>query len=227
MSSQISVNNLKYKIRENNADKYILNGINFEFKKSDLITISGPSGSGKTTFVYALAGLLDDIEGEIKVGTASLHTMNRKEKDNFRLNNIGLVFQNLNLFEFMNVEDNIAMPLLAKNKPITEEIKVKIGMYLELMQLGKIQNKLVSSLSGGEKQRVAIIRALIDNPKYVICDEPTANLDSKSTLQFMDLLVKLKNHTDNTIIISTHDDRVVRFSDKNIELVDGRIVSQT
>lgn len=227
MTTQILVDNLKYKIIENNKEKYILNGINYSFKKSDIVTISGPSGSGKTTFVYALAGLLDDIEGEIKVDCASIHSMNRKEKDLFRLNNIGLVFQNLNLFDFMNVFDNITMPLLAKNKPITNDVENKIDKYLQLMQLDGIQNKIVSSLSGGEKQRVAIIRALIDDPKYVICDEPTANLDSKSTMQFMELLINLKKHTDNTIIISTHDDRVIKFCDKNIELVDGKIINIT
>lgn len=123
----------------------------------------------------------------------------------------------------MNVEDNIMVPLYLKNRKITEEIRSKISHYLDVMCLGQIQKKSISNLSGGEQQRVAIIRALIDDPEVVLCDEPTASLDSENTRQFMETLVKISKESGAAIVIVTHDARVFAYGDVKVTMIDGEL----
>ena len=123
----------------------------------------------------------------------------------------------------VNVEDNIMVPLYLKNRKITEEIRSKISHYLDVMCLGQIQKKSISNLSGGEQQRVAIIRALIDDPEVVLCDEPTASLDSENTRQFMETLVKISKESGAAIVIVTHDARVFAYGDVKVTMIDGEL----
>ncbi|PXV93252.1 putative ABC transport system ATP-binding protein [Lachnotalea glycerini] len=219
----VRIENINYKIKEGEKTRNILKDVNYSFLNNSITVISGPSGSGKTTLLYAIAGLLDDVDGEIYIDNFQINKLTKKKKDEFRLNNISMVFQNLNLFSFMNVEDNILVPFYIKDKKIDEDVHRKISEYLQLMNLGQIQNKSIQSLSGGEQQRVAIIRAIIDNPKVILCDEPTASLDKNNVVIFMETLLKIKKSTESTIIIVTHDERVTKYGENKISMVDGSI----
>ena len=222
-NSIIDMIDVNYSIIEAGKERVLLNNITHSFRKGAISTISGPSGSGKTTLLYAIAGLVDNVKGNIMIDGVTINSMNEKNRNNYRLNNLSMVYQNLNLFSFMNVEENILVPLYLQDKPITAETKKMIARYLDIMSLGRIQNKDINSLSGGEKQRVAIIRALISNPKIVLCDEPTASLDEQNVNVFMNTLVDIKNETNTSFIIVTHDQRVFRFGEDKCYLSDGNI----
>ena len=135
-----------------------------------------------------------------------------------------MIFQNLNLFSFLNVEDNILMPFYAKKIKVDFKVKKEVSDYLKLMNLEGFEKKTINQLSGGEQQRVAIIRAIIQKSKVILCDEPTANLDSENTEIFMSNLLKIKDNLKSIIIISTHDSRLANYADVNIMLKDGKIV---
>ena len=222
-NSIIDMIDVNYSITEAGKERVLLNNITHSFKKGTISTISGPSGSGKTTLLYALAGLVDNVKGNIMIDGTTINKMNEKDRNNYRLNNLSMVYQNLNLFSFMNVEENILVPLYLQNKQITAETKSRIVKYLDIMSLGRIQNKDINSLSGGEKQRVAIIRALISDPKIILCDEPTASLDEQNVNVFMNTLVDIKNETNTSFIIVTHDQRVFRFGEDKCYLSNGNI----
>ena len=216
-----TVQNLTYTVQEAGKDRMILNHINCSFEKGKIYTISGPSGSGKTTLLYAMAGLLDHVQGEVRIGDTELLTERRRTRDRIRLEKIGIVFQNLNLFDFMNVEDNILVPYYLRKQKISMKVRRQIAEYLDLLNLGQIQKKQISSLSGGEQQRVAIIRAITSAPQMILCDEPTASLDSENVYIFMEALLKLQRDSKSTIIIVTHDQRVYDYGDEKIQIVDG------
>lgn len=216
-----TVQNLTYTVQEAGRDRRILNHINCSFEKGKIYTISGPSGSGKTTLLYAMAGLLDHVQGEVRIGDTEILTERRRTRDRIRLEKIGIVFQNLNLFDFMNVEDNILVPYYLRKQKISMKVRRQIAEYLDLLNLGQIQKKQISSLSGGEQQRVAIIRAITSAPQMILCDEPTASLDSENVYIFMEALLKLQRESKSTIIIVTHDQRVYDYGDEKIQIVDG------
>lgn len=215
--------NLTYQVIEGNDKRKVLNDINFTFQDGKLYTISGPSGSGKTTLLYAMAGLLTDMTGNIYLENEPFSAKRRSARDKIRLEQMGMIFQNLNLFSFLNVEDNILVPFYVRKEKVTREIKEKVSKYLDAMNLGQIQKKNIQSLSGGEQQRVAIIRAMISNPKIILCDEPTASLDSENVLAFMEALLKMQREQNATVVIVTHDDRVFQYGDEKLRMVDGSL----
>lgn len=221
MKTIAEIKNLKYVVQDAGKERTILNSVNCSFGQGKLYTISGPSGSGKTTFLYAMAGLLDNVQGSVRIGETELLKEKRHTRDRIRLEQIGMIFQNLNLFDFMNTEDNILIPYYLRKQKISKEIHRQIAEYLDLLNLGQIQKKNIASLSGGEQQRVAIIRAIVSKPKLILCDEPTACLDSKNVQIFMDALLKLQRQSHSTIIIVTHDQRVYDYGDEKIHIVDG------
>lgn len=220
----ITLKNIEYSIYEGNKTRKILNIPDALFKDNEINVISGPSGSGKTSLLYVLAGLLDIKSGNVFIDSNDLYSLSKDEKDRFRLNNIGIIYQNYNLFNFMNVTDNIVIPMLLNNIPITNEIYKAVNNYLLKMNLGNIGNKSINTLSGGEQQRIAIIRSLICKPKIILCDEPTSSLDSTNTKIFMDTLQVLKKEYNNTIIIASHDKQVMSYADNLITLKDGEII---
>ena len=221
MMNAATVQDLTYTVQEAGKDRVILNHINCSFEQGKIYTISGPSGSGKTTLLYAMAGLLDQVRGEVHIGETEMLRERRRTRDRIRLEKIGIVFQNLNLFDFMNVEDNILVPYYLRKQKISMKVRRQIGEYLDLLNLGQIQKKQISALSGGEQQRVAIIRAIVSAPQLILCDEPTASLDSKNVYIFMEALLKLQRESRSTIVIVTHDQRVYDDGDEKIQIVDG------
>lgn len=223
MNEIMKIEHVNYKIQEGEMVRSILNDVSCILEEGTLYTISGPSGSGKTTLLYAMAGLLDELTGVIRVNGEDLVAMKRRAKDNYRKQNVSMIFQNLNLFPFMNVKDNILVPFHIRKMPITPEIKRNVAYYLDLLHLGQIQKKSVAALSGGEQQRVAIIRAMIANPRLLLCDEPTASLDSENVIAFMDALVKIQREQKSAIVIVTHDQRVFEYGDEKMTMTDGRL----
>ena len=222
----VSLKNLVYSIKEGGTERKILNDISYDFIPSCISVISGPSGSGKTTLLHSMAGLLNNVTGKIIINGIDYNEMKtQREKDIFRLNNISVIFQNLNLFSFMNVEENILMPLYVQKKVINKLIHEKVMYYLDIMNLGQIGKKSIKMLSGGEQQRIAIIRALISEPKVILCDEPTASLDRKNVDIFMSTLDKVKEESKAVIVVVTHDQRVQAYCEKKIYMDDGKLYS--
>lgn len=220
----IELKDLNYVIQDGMSKRTILNKVNVTFQKGQLSTITGPSGSGKTSLLYAMGGLLGDASGNIMINGTDLNAIKlQKEKDKFRMRNISIIFQNFNLFPCLNVEDNILMPhyIMGSRKIINASIEE----YLDRMQLGQIQKKMISQLSGGEQQRVAIIRALLSDTNILLCDEPTASLDEKNIDILMDILQEKKGEM--MIVIVTHDERVYRHSTCRYHLINGELSGQT
>lgn len=222
--SNIRANNLVYTIKEGQTVRNILNGISCEIQQGILTAISGPSGSGKTTFMYALAGLIESLQGEVLYGDKSIYDLRNVQRDNFRLNNINFIYQHLNLFGFMNVEDNIKLNYMLRNEKVSQELEARIDKYLEIMNLGNIRKKEIQSLSGGEKQRVAIIRAFVSGANYIFADEPTGNLDKKNSLLFMECLKGIMKESKSTVVLVTHDKKILDYGEQQLIIEDGKLV---
>ena len=219
----IQIEHLTFQVLEGNQKRQILNIPQYTFDEGKINVISGPSGSGKTTLLYALGGILEISSGSVKIDGTSIYDLKKEKRDHFRMEHMSMIYQNFNLFSFMSVEENILVPYFVRGLKVDKKVKQKVADYLELMNLGHIQNKSISALSGGEQQRVAIIRAMILKPSVILCDEPTASLDSENTLRFMENLIALNKEKPTTVIIATHDEKVMRFAESKIKMIDGRI----
>lgn len=224
MSTAIKTKALTYTVIEGESQRNILDNLNCEIEKGVLTTISGPSGSGKTTFMYALAGLIDTVQGEVQYEDTSIYSLKPTARDDFRLNNISFIYQHLNLFNFLNVEDNIKLSYILGNEKVSETVEKQIDRYLSIMNLGNIRKKEIQSLSGGEKQRVAIIRAFVSGAQYIFADEPTGNLDQKNSVQFMECLTDIMEETNATVVLVTHDSKILNYGKNQIIIEDGEIV---
>lgn len=196
--------------------------ISFDIQKGEFLTIQGPSGSGKTTVLGLLAGLEKADEGNILIADKELTSMTEDELALFRRYNIGFVFQSFNLIPTLNVVENISLPLFPERMPrkIMIERAQKVAKDVGLSER---LNHYPNELSGGEQQRVAVARSLINEPKVIFADEPTGNLDSKTGEKVIELLRQLNKERGQTFVLVTHDDKIAKESDRIIKLVDGRI----
>ena len=203
----------------------VLDKVNVEFDYGKMYVIMGHSGSGKSTLLH-LIGLLDSpTAGEIIFDKTRLEQLSNIDKDNMRALKIGYVFQDFYLNSKLTAYENILLPMLI-NKNIRKQDRVNVGEnLLKLVGLEKVKNKYPKELSGGEQQRVAIARALANNPKIILADEPTANLDSKNEIFILDLLKKLKKDG-KCIIVASHNDIIKKYADEVMYLEDGRIVKK-
>ncbi len=199
-------------------------GIDLTIEQGEFTAIVGPSGCGKTTFLNMLGGLDQPTSGSIQIGDTELINLNESELIDFRLHNIGFVFQAYNLIPVLTAKENVEfiMELQGKSK---KERDQRANDLLTEVGLGDRVDSKPSKLSGGQQQRVAVARALASKPKFVLADEPTANLDSTSTETLLDLMEKLNREENITFIFSTHDDRVVKKARRIIRLEDGKIIS--
>jgi len=203
---------------------HAVNGIDLSFEQGEFAAIVGPSGSGKTTFLNMVGGLDQPTEGEIIVDGTDIGHLKSREMINFRLNNIGFVFQAYNLIPVLTAKENVEfiMHLQGRSKhdrnQRTKELLAAVG-------LDDRMNSRPNKLSGGQQQRVAVARALASKPKFVLADEPTANLDTKSTENLLDIMEKLNKDENITFIFSTHDARVVAKARRVITIEDGKVVS--
>ncbi len=201
-----------------------LDNINLKFNEGELIVLKGSSGSGKSTILSLLAALSKPTSGEVIVDDKRISKLPDNFASSFRRENIGFIFQKYNLIPTLSVKENILLPLIPNN-PDQDECDSKLKTVLDQFNISHKKESIVKTLSGGEQQRVAISRALINNPKIIIADEPTANLDEKLSLDFCDILKNLKTHN-KTIIVATHDPIFfdLEFVDKIIEIKNGNII---
>ena len=206
----------------------VLKDVNFEARMGELLMLVGPSGCGKTTLLSVIAGTLGTDRGEVEVFDAPLHKMDKQAVTQFRAANIGFIFQQYNLIPTLNCIENVSVPLRIQGQRAAVAEK-KAAKMLETVGLGKRMHHRPNMLSGGQQQRVAIARALVHEPKLIICDEPTAALDSENGAKVMEVLKNVAAKPDRCVIIVTHDNRIFKYADRMTHMEDGRIdhVDQT
>lgn len=197
-----------------------LNNVNINIEKGEFVAIIGPSGSGKSTLLHLLGGLEKISSGSIKVNGKDISKLKDIELAEYRRKEVGFVFQQYNLIPVLNVEENIELPLMLGNDDIDE---IYISELIEVLGLKDRKNHLPSQLSGGQQQRVAIGRSLSTKPSIILADEPTGNLDSKTTDEVMELLKKSIRKFKQTLIVITHDINIAKKADRIINIVDGTI----
>lgn len=200
----------------------VLHGIDADIRSGEMTYIVGESGSGKTTLISIMCGILFPTLGEVKVFGTDIYALSDTELVNFRLQNMGFIFQQYNLIPSIDAASNAAVPLIAQGMERLEA-REKAKAILGQLNILDQADKLPSQLSGGQQQRVAIARALVHEPRLVVCDEPTAALDASSGRRVMDLLRDVAVAEDRACIIVTHDNRIFDLADRILVLEDGRI----
>ncbi|SRR5579859_969288 len=200
----------------------VLRGLDLKIPMGEMTMLVGPSGCGKTTLISIIAGLLDTTEGDLEVLGQHTEKMSARERILFRQENLGFVFQQFNLLPALTAAENAAVPLLVAGWRRREAIE-KASDLLAMLGLGERTNALPSRLSGGEQQRVAFARALIHEPRLIVCDEPTSALDAKTGHQVMELLSESAVRLDRAVIVVTHDNRIFEFADTIAHMEDGLI----
>ena len=216
----LSVKNLKKSYNDGKSKLEVLKDVSFDLKKGSILTIKGPSGSGKSTLL-SLLGTLDTQDS----GDIAINNKNLKDYDDFsevRNNHIGFIFQFHNLISELNVTENVCVPAFISNKAIDHNF---LDTLFEYFQLTNKENAFPLDLSGGEKQRVSVMRAIINKPSIIIADEPTGNLDEKNALKLIDLFKKLNKDFGLTFIIATHDNKVFDIGHQKMELSDGKLLN--
>ncbi|ABR36836.1 ABC-type lipoprotein export system ATPase subunit/ABC-type antimicrobial peptide transport system permease subunit [Clostridium beijerinckii] len=213
--------NKYYRLKDN--DKFhVLNNINLSFNAGELVSIIGESGSGKSTLMNLIGGLDSDFSGELLVNEKDIKKLRRKELDKYRKNEVGFIFQSFNLIGHLSVLDNVTIAMTLSNVRKKKRLK-RAKEILRDLGLENHINKKPSQLSGGQKQRVAIARALINNPKIIIADEPTGSLDSKTTIQVLEIMKDI-SRKGKLVIMVTHSERVASASSRIIKISDGEII---
>ena len=203
-----------------------LRGVSFEIEPASFVSFVGPSGSGKTTLLNLIGCLDKPTEGNLSVVGMDVLKLNRHESAQFRGDNLGFIFQDFNLIPVLTVYENIEYPLIiVKNTPAGERRK-RVMAVLEAVGMLDQKDKYPDQISGGQKQRVAVARALVSDPKLVLADEPTANLDSKTAYTIIELMKKMRNERKTTFIFSTHDQKIVGEAEIIYSLADGELVDK-
>jgi len=203
-----------------------LMGITLEIEQQTFVSIVGPSGSGKTTLLNLIGCLDSPNNGEIKVDGVHVNDFSRKEAAVFRGTNIGFIFQNFNLLTVLTVYENVEYPLIMVLNVQQNERRKRILKYLDAVGMTDQKDKYPSQISGGQKQRVAVARALVTDPKLVLADEPTANLDHATAFKVIELMRQMQRDLKTTFIFSTHDPKIVREAEIIYTLEDGRLVNR-
>ncbi len=201
-----------------------LNDVNLAIEEGEFTAIVGPSGSGKTTLLNIIGGLDNPSDGQVMIAGTEITNMKESQLLDFRLRNIGFVFQAYNLIPVLTASENVGYVMMMQKRP-KGETDQRVKELLMEVGLGDKMNKRPGHLSGGQQQRVAVARALASKPKFILADEPTANLDSKSTADLLDIMLKLNKEEGSTFVFSTHDQRVIDRARRVITLEDGKIVS--
>ncbi len=200
-----------------------VDGVNIQIEEGEFTAIVGPSGSGKTTLLNLIGGLDHPTSGEVWIGGKNISHLSKNELIDFRLHHIGFVFQAYNLIPVLSAQENVEFIMLLQNRPKPE----RIGRAKQLLQMVGLETRMHNrpgELSGGQQQRVAVARALASKPQFVLADEPTANLDSNSTAQLLDMMHDLNKKEKMTFLFSTHDQRVIDRAERVIMLEDGKVV---
>lgn len=220
----LELNNVHKIYNTTHIEVHAVNGVDLDFEEGEFASIVGPSGSGKTTLLNMIGGLDMPTEGKILVNNTDLSTLKSSSIIDFRMRNIGFVFQSYNLIPVLTARENVEFIMNLQKWPR----KKKDARTMELLEAVGLADRVDSrpaQLSGGQQQRVAVARALASKPRFILADEPTANLDTKSTETLLDIMEKLNREENITFIFSTHDARVVKKARRVITLEDGRVVS--
>lgn len=205
---------------------HAISNIHLHLERGEFTALVGPSGSGKTTLLNLIGGLDKPDEGKIEINGTEITTMSARELINFRLHNIGFVFQSFNLIPVLTAKENVEFIMQLQGVKQAERIARIQMLFQQIDMIDKLDSR-PAKLSGGQQQRVAVARALASKPQFVLADEPTANLDSKSAANLLDIMLKLNKEENMTFIFSTHDARVIERARRVITLVDGKIESDT
>ena len=203
--------------------KVALNGLDFKVEKGDFICIMGASGSGKTTLVNILSTIDEATGGQILLNQKDLLLLSEKEKANLRKEEIGFIFQNYNLIESLTIKNNILFSLRL-NKVDQQTQLEKLNELTIMLNIEEIIDNYPSQCSGGQQQRAAIARALINEPMIIFADEPTGNLDSKTTMEVLRLMQRIVREQQQTLVMVTHDNYIAGFADRQFHIVDGKIL---
>jgi putative ABC transport system ATP-binding protein len=219
MSSFISVSNLKFSFPQTN--KQLLNIANFEIKQGEKIFLHGPSGCGKSTFLELISGVLSFDQGDVIIDQNSLVKMSPSEKDQFRSKNIGYIFQNFNLLPYLNIFENITLPLHLNGKiKDAKDIHFEVQAICQKLGIADLLNQNVSQLSVGQQQRVAVARALVSKPQLILADEPTSALDFDHRDKFLKLLFEICTEKKITLIFVSHDHSLKTLFDRSMDFND-------
>lgn len=218
----IETRNLKKTYSDNGVPVEAVRGIDLTLKKGEFTAIIGPSGSGKTTFLNLVSGLDTPSEGEVELSGRLISSMTGRELTDYRRDHIGFIFQAYNLFPVLTVEENVEYIMLLQGVGRKERHR-RVMSILEQVELSDKADRLPSKLSGGQQQRVAVARAMVSRPSLVIADEPTANLDSKTSGDLLDMMRRLNEETGMTFLFSTHDETVMERARKIVVIRDGKL----
>ncbi|MFH6603429.1 ABC transporter ATP-binding protein [Maribacter algicola] len=221
----IHIQNLKKSFRTEEVETLALNNVNLKVEDGEFAAIMGPSGCGKSTLLNIIGMLDNPTEGSYKFAGHEVGGLKERQRTELRKGNLGFVFQSFNLIDELTVFENVELPLiyLKESKSSRRE---KVMKVLERMKIAHREKHFPHQLSGGQQQRVAIARAVVTNPKLILADEPTGNLDSKNGIEVMNLLTEL-NQEGTTIVMVTHSDRDSHYAHRVINLFDGQIVTES
>jgi putative ABC transport system ATP-binding protein len=220
----LELNNVNKIYNSSEMEVHAVNNVTLGFREAEFAAIVGPSGSGKTTLLNLIGGLDTPTSGQIIIDGTDLAKLRPSQLTDFRLRNIGFVFQAYNLIPVLTAWENTGFIMNLQKWPARERDSRTLEL-LEAVGLAERRNSRPSKLSGGQQQRVAVARALASRPRFVLADEPTANLDSKSAATLLEIMEKLNHEEKITFIFSTHDQRVVKMAHRVITLEDGKVVS--
>lgn len=220
----IEITHLHKIYNESEVKVHAVNGVDLNFEAGEFAAIVGPSGSGKTTLLNLLGGLDSPNDGKILIDKTDLSKLKSSDLIRFRMKNIGFVFQSYNLIPVLTAKENVEFIMHLQNQSKQERENRSMEL-LRAVGLDGRENSRPNKLSGGQQQRVAVARALASKPKFVLADEPTANLDSKSTEQLLSIMEELNRKENITFIFSSHDQRVVNKARRVITLEDGKVIS--
>jgi putative ABC transport system ATP-binding protein len=222
--SMIKISNLEKIYRTEDIETVALNKISFEIAKGEFVAIMGPSGCGKSTLLNII-GLLDDMDdGSFIFNDTEVSKFNERKRADIRKHNIGFVFQSFNLIDELTVFENVELPLIYTGVSAPERKRI-VDEVLDKIQIAHRRNHFPQQLSGGQQQRVAVARAVVNNPKLILADEPTGNLDSRNGSDVMQLLTDL-NEQGTTIVMVTHSEHDARYTHRVINMLDGQIITQ-
>ncbi len=220
----IEVKNLHKVYHETEVETRAVNGVNLQFEEGEFTAVVGPSGSGKTTLLNIIGGLDKPTEGEVLIDNVLIHNLSPSKLIDFRMKYIGFVFQSYNLIPVLTAGENVEFIMHLQGRPKIERQK-RTKELLAAVGLSERINSRPGKLSGGQQQRVAVARALASKPRFVLADEPTANLDSKSTENLLEIMETLNREENVSFIFSTHDARVVNKARRVITIEDGKVIS--
>jgi len=207
-----------------NTQVHSLNGVSLKVEKGASLAVMGPSGSGKSTLLYTIGGLLTPTKGDVTIGGTSIYQLKHRERAKFRCENMGFIFQTFELLPYLTALENVMLPLHLAGIPSAEQVEMA-EQALGKVGLGKRANHKPAELSGGEQQRVAIARGIVNNPSILLADEPTGNLDQKTGTEIMKLLCDVHEKDGLTLIFVTHDPAKSKLADHVVEMIDGHTVT--